>query len=156
MRRNSPIASAGQAGFTLIELLIVAVILGALAALAIPNFQRAVERARVVKAIGDITVIQQACQEYFLENSSYPTSLTQVGWDGLADPWGRPYEYLRVEGASVGALRKDRFLVPINSDFDLYSMGPDGASNPPLNAARSRDDIVRANDGGFVGIAEEF
>jgi general secretion pathway protein G len=110
----------------------------------------------VVKAIGDITVIGQACQEYFLTNSSYPTSLAQVGWGGFEDPWGRPYSYLRVQGASVGQLRKDRFLVPINSDFDLYSVGPDGQSLPPLNAARSRDDIVRANDGGFVGIAQEY
>jgi len=127
-------APEARSGFTLIELLIVAVILGALAALAIPNFQRVVERARVVKAIGDMTVIQQACQEYFLTNSSYPSSLAAVSWDGLLDPWGNPYRYLRVQGASIGQLRKDKFLVPVNSDFDLYSMGPDGASLPPLVA----------------------
>jgi general secretion pathway protein G len=145
-----------RSGFTLIELLIVATIMGALAALAIPNFQRAAERARRVKAIGDITVIQQACQEYFLTNSIYPTSLAQVDWGGFVDPWGNPYRYLRVQGASPGQLRKDRFLVPINSDFDLYSSGPDGRSVAPLTAAASRDDIVRANDGGFVGVAQDF
>jgi general secretion pathway protein G len=53
-------------------------------------------------------------------------------------------------------MRKDRNLVPINSDYDLYSMGPDGESMPPLTAARSRDDIVRANNGGFVGTAEAY
>jgi general secretion pathway protein G len=35
-------------------------------------------------------------------------------------------------------------------------MGADGASVGPLTAAPSRDDIVRANDGGFVGLASEF
>lgn len=52
--------------------------------------------------------------------------------------------------------RKDRFLVPINSDFDLYSMGKDGESVAPLNAAKSRDDVVRAANGAFVGLASKF
>jgi len=47
-------------------------------------------------------------------------------------------------------------MVPINSDFDLYSMGKDGRSVAPLTAKDSRDDIVRANDGGYVGLASEF
>lgn len=140
----------------MIELMIVTSILGALAALAIPNFRRAVERARVVKAIGDITTMQQTLQEYFEVNGSYPNSLAEVGLDGRTDPWGNPYEYLPVEGTPRGQLRKDRFLVPVNADFDLYSMGPDGRSNPPFTAAASRDDIVRANDGGFVGIADDY
>jgi general secretion pathway protein G len=46
--------------------------------------------------------------------------------------------------------------VPINTDFDLYSMGPDGRSAPPLTASDSRDDIVRANNGRFVGIAADY
>jgi general secretion pathway protein G len=52
--------------------------------------------------------------------------------------------------------RKDRFLVPINSDFDLYSMGKDRETVAPLTAKKSHDDIVRANDGAFVGLASEF
>lgn len=52
--------------------------------------------------------------------------------------------------------RKDRFLVPINSDYDLYSVGPDGESAAPLTAAKSRDDIIRASDGAYVGVAVNF
>jgi len=74
----------------------------------------------------------------------------------MTDPWGNPYQYLRVTGSNRGALRKDRFLVPINSDFDLYSMGPDGETVLALTAKAARDDIIRANDGGYVGVAEGY
>jgi general secretion pathway protein G len=56
----------------------------------------------------------------------------------------------------MAEVRKDRNLVPINTDFDLYSVGPDGDSQAPLTAAASRDDIVRANDGRFIGKAEDY
>jgi general secretion pathway protein G len=56
----------------------------------------------------------------------------------------------------IGGARKDRFLVPINSDFDLYSMGKDGQSAGPLTAQKSHDDVIRANDGGFYGLASNF
>ena len=73
------------------------------------------------------------------------------------DPWGNDYQYLNIaKEKGKGKLRKDKNLVPINSDFDLYSMGPDGSSVAPLTARASRDDIVRANDGGFVGLAGNF
>ncbi len=52
--------------------------------------------------------------------------------------------------------RKDRFLHPINSDYDLYSMGKDGRTTEALTAKMSHDDIIRANDGGFVGLASQF
>ena len=58
--------------------------------------------------------------------------------------------------ASKGKPRKDRFLHPINSDYDLYSMGKDGESVEPLTAKKSHDDVIRANDGSFVGLATEF
>lgn len=60
------------------------------------------------------------------------------------------------KGEEKGKPRKDRFLVPINTDFDLYSSGKDGRSQQNLDAHYSRDDIVRANDGRFVGLAIEY
>ena len=86
-----------------------------------------------------------------------PPSLVDVGRDGLLDPWNRPYRYLSFTGLKgKGAMRKDRFLVPLNAEYDLYSRGKDGKTRPPLNAKDSRDDIVRANDGGFVGLATNY
>jgi general secretion pathway protein G len=35
-------------------------------------------------------------------------------------------------------------------------MGPDGRTAPPLTARYSRDDIVRANNGAFVGVAADY
>jgi general secretion pathway protein G len=35
-------------------------------------------------------------------------------------------------------------------------MGKDGESVEPLTAQKSHDDVIRANDGGFVGLAVEF
>ena len=52
--------------------------------------------------------------------------------------------------------RKDHFLVPVNSDFDLYSMGEDRKSQAPFTAAASFDDIVRVDDGRYVGLVSEF
>jgi general secretion pathway protein G len=164
-RTNRPISRA----FTLVEVLIVVVILGILTAIAIPNLQRAVEKARIARAIGDVKAIGRNLQEYDLENNTFPASLSELGMGGLEDPWGNAYEYLRFDaggtngkgkgkggGGGVGQARKDRFLVPINSEFDLYSKGPDGESTAPLTAAGSRDDIIWANDGGYVGIASAY
>jgi len=50
----------------------------------------------------------------------------------------------------------DKFMVPLNTDFDLYSVGPDGESAGPLSAKNSKDDVIRALNGGFVGLASNF
>lgn len=143
-------------GFTLVEVILVVVILGALAALGIPNLQRAVERARIVRAIGEIRALDHDINEYAVGRDAYPPTLEDIGRGTLNDPWGNPYRYLIIEGASASEVRKDRFLVPVNSDFDLYSMGADGRSRPPFTAADSQDDIVRANDGGYIGLAGDY
>ena len=70
---------------------------------------------------------------------------------------GAAYAYVNHADASGrGSFRKDKNIVPINSDFDLWSNGKDGASVPPLTANPSRDDIIRANDGGFFGLASKY
>jgi general secretion pathway protein G len=148
---------ARGSGFTLVELLIVIAIILTIAGIAIPNLLTAIEQARTAKAVGDIRTIGYAALEYEAVNEQYPNSLAQIGYGGYRDPWGSPYQYLDFANVNGrGAMRKDRFLVPLNTGFDLYSMGRDGQSVPPLTAAASRDDVIWANDGAFIGPASDF
>ena len=146
-----------RGGFTLIELLMVVVIIGLLAQVGSQKYWGYLDRVKVAKAIGDIKAIQTDIDSFENENNRLPIDLAEIGRTTLLDPWGNAYEYLPFPGGNPpGQARKDRSLVPINSTYDLYSSGPDGASVGPLTAARSRDDIVRANDGGFIGAAVNF
>jgi general secretion pathway protein G len=149
-RLQAPAAS--RRGLTLIELVSVVAIIGTLSALAVPKLHEAVDRARVARAIGDIRSIQISLET----RDSLPDDLSSLGPLPL-DPWSRPYVYNKFEDKHVpqGA-RRDRFLVPLNSTYDLYSQGADGESSPALNVKASRDDIVRANDGGFIGLASRY
>lgn len=56
----------------------------------------------------------------------------------------------------MASVRKDRFLVPINSDYDLYSVGADDKTRPQLQDKVSRDDIIRASNGAYFGRAANF
>lgn len=129
-----------------------------LAAIAVPAYRTYVNRANTAKAISDIGKIEARIEAYRANsNDTLPPDLATIGLGGLMDPWGQPYAYLPFAGLKgKGAMRKDKNLVPINSDYDLYSIGPDGQSVPPLTAKPSQDDIVRASDGAFVGIAIDF
>jgi general secretion pathway protein G len=141
-------------GFTFVEVLIALAIVAVLLFVATPSYSSYRERTRVNQAIFDIVAISAQVKAYELDNRDYPDNLLQIGASKL-DPWGRPYVYNPFKGDKAQA-RKDKNLVPINSDFDLYSVGNDGESRAPLHAKWSRDDVVRANDGGFVGLASDY
>jgi general secretion pathway protein G len=138
-------------------MLISLAVIGVLVAIALPSYQRYQERVRVDQARRDIGMISTRLSLIWEDARAYPAALSALGPGLPLDPWGRPYQYLNLEDPrSRGHARKDHSLVPINTDFDLYSMGPDGRSAPPLTASHSRDDIVRANNGRFVGIAADY
>ncbi|MGD9597091.1 MAG: prepilin-type N-terminal cleavage/methylation domain-containing protein [Steroidobacteraceae bacterium] len=145
-------------GYTLLELVLALIVGGVLLALAVGNYSAYVKRARVAAAIADIHKIQLAIDRYRLNsNDQLPPDLAAVGMGALRDPWGNAYEYLGFDGLQgKGKMRKDKNLVPINTTYDLYSKGPDGASVAPLTAKASRDNIVRANDGGYIGVAADY
>ena len=91
-------------------------------------------------------------------NDRLPNFLAELPIDIPQDPWGVPYQYLNIvlAGPGVGGLRKDSHMNPLNSDYDLYSSGDDKESRDPLSNALSRDDIVRANNGAFIGLGEDY
>ena len=47
-------------------------------------------------------------------------------------------------------------MVPVNSDYDLYSMGADGDSQTPFTAEASQDDIVRCGNGSYIGLVSNY
>ena len=144
-------------GFTLIELLVVIGIIGTLSSIAIPTYSGYIEKAKITKAAAEIRMLEKEIIAYELDNEYLPDTLNEIDRGNLQDPWGNPYQYLNFENVQgKGEMRKDRFLVPLNSDFDLYSMGNDGASQLPLTAKDSRDDIIRASNGQYVGIASKY
>lgn len=141
-------------GFSLVELLVTITVVAALVAIALPRFESYRDQSRNSKAIGDLRILDNRINSFKMSNEIWPSSLSQVPQGDMLNPWGHPYRYLQIEGNSKakGHERKDKNLVPINSDFDLYSMGADGKTSAPLTAKASQDDIVRANDGRYHGL----
>ena len=147
----------GDAGLTMVEILIGLAILGVVTALAVPVYDAALTEARNTEAIGDLRAFEKEILSFKMRYGVLPQSLEQINPDGLLDPWGNEYRYLdfsTINGNSE--MRKDKNLVPINTTYDLYSMGRDGLTKKQISNAVSLDDIIRANDGGFLGLAREY
>ncbi len=64
--------------FTLIELLVVVLIIGILAAMAVPQYQKAVEKSKATEALTLLKTVTQATQAYYLANGQYPTKFEQL------------------------------------------------------------------------------
>jgi general secretion pathway protein G len=127
---STPRRSPRERGFTLIELLVVLVILGLIAAFAVPQVMKYLSRAKTDAATIQIQRLSSVLDLYRLDVGHYPSSAeglqalvqrpdTAEQWDGpylktadgLKDPWGRAYQYQQ-----PGA----------HGTFDLYSLGADG------------------------------
>lgn len=147
---------ADSRAFAIIEVVLVAAIIAIIAAIAIPTLQAAVDTVKQARGIMEIKGLQTDIIRHEILRGSLPNALTELGRADLTDPWGSTYQYALHSSVPPGQRRQDQFLVPINSRYDLYSMGKDKASVPALTAAPSQDDIIIAADGGYVGLASGF
>lgn len=155
--KHTFLARVRKTGLTLIELLLVIALVGVLAAIALPKYADYRERINQSMAIKDIQILQMMITDYAASNGSFPASLADVGNGGRLDPWGHAYVYVDLTTShGKGQARKDHRLNPINSDFDLYSMGKNGVTKTQLTQKDSLDDIVRAHDGAYVGLAADY
>ena len=145
-----------SAGFTLVESLLVVALIGVLAAIAYPKYDSYRDRARVFQAVQDINAMSAMVKNRWNDARAYPESLDEIQLDGRLDPWGSPYVYYNVESNGKGLARKDKALNPINTDFDLYSLGPDKKTTPQITQKFSVDDVIRASNGAFIGTASSF
>lgn len=151
-----PIFRQGDGGFTAIELMIAIAIIAVAAAIALPSYSSYQDRAKVSQAITEIGALNAKLRLYMVDNTFPPPSLAAVGESAKRDPWGNPYQYTDLTTAGISKARKNKNLVPINSDFDLWSNGKDGLSKLPLTTKVSRDDVILANDGRFIGLASNY
>jgi general secretion pathway protein G len=144
-----------ESGFTLIELMLVVAIIATLAAIAIPSYNAFVDKAKVTRAIAEIKTLELELTAEELDGY-LPASLAEIGRGNLTDPWGNLYQYQNLNLVPQGYWRKDGKLHPINTTFDLWSMGPDGMGKGSIRSKAGRDDIIRANDGAFIGPASLY
>ena len=70
--------------FTLIELLVVVLIIGILAAIALPQYQKAVERSKSAQAVTMLKSVYQAAEEYYLANGTWPKKFADLS---VTPPW---------------------------------------------------------------------
>jgi general secretion pathway protein G len=146
-------------GFTLLELMMALVVVGLLSAIAVPSYTRYLERQKLLQCERDLRTMAGWIERYRLQNVEPPMSLGELGTAPPKDPWGNDYQFLNFNAPIKGIkalIRKDHNLHPLNTDFDLYSLGKDGRSSPPLTAKASRDDVIWARDGAFVGLAADY
>jgi general secretion pathway protein G len=157
LRRTRLVRFARESrGWTLVELLIVIAVIAVLSTIATLVYSNVTERAKIVRASADIRTMDTEITTFEEVHGRLPVSLAELGRAGFLDPWGNPYEYLDYEAGPPGKIRKDHSLHPLNTSFDLYSKGKDGKSQSPITSSASRDDIIRANDGGYIGLASGY
>jgi general secretion pathway protein G len=164
---------SGVRGFTIVEICVVLAIIGILATLAVSSYKQYSEKNLVKLTISNIRILEKTIKVFELENMRLPNNINELGPVALlddqgktvtqsppfSDPWGHGYQYLNLRNDSPPAYpnaRRDKGNKPLSIDYDLYSMGANGVTAKPVTSNEGGDDIVRANNGAYVGLGAQY
>jgi len=96
-------------GFTLIELLVVVLIIGILAAIAVPQYQKSVMRSKAANILTLLKTIESAERSYYLETGSFTPKMSElpIGWDKTPESTSSVNETYRLSPETVFMIRTD-------------------------------------------------
>ncbi len=132
-------------GFTLIELLVVVLIIGILASVALPQYEKAVEKTRAMDAVSAVKALKDAQEVYYLANGRYASSLEDLDV--------KVAEQLRDFVLETATLSTGRYAY-YNSKKGYYIAGS-GALRSDLVSTDTSDMIYCCGDEKWCGIIGE-
>ena len=113
-------------GFTIIELMIVVVVIGVLAAIALPAYQNYAKQARRADAKTSLFEVQLAMEKYRANNSTFTTNMTDLGYPGATNQQSKEGYYIldipSAAAASTYTITADPTGIQANDDCGTFTI----------------------------------